>query len=238
MLAILLASAARLLLDRVFGYHHQYAVFYIAVLWTAWYAGFRPAVVAIALGGIAIIALAASSPFWRGDAGGGLVGFEFYFIVAFTGAILLKAQQTAERKSAWNARVARERLRRLESETEQRKTAQEAVTQTQQQFRLALEHAPVGICQVAPDGAISEVNPELCRILGRPREDLLIRRSPRCCFRMPPMRFRITVACWRGASIRTTTRGATRAKTGQPSGPASSWPRFAAPPAGHRMRLR
>ena len=139
-----------MLLDRVFGYHHQYAVFYIAVLWAAWYAGFGPGVLAISLGGIAVIALAASSPFWKGDAGGGLVGFEFYFIVAFTGAILLRAQQTAHRKAVWNARVASDRLRRLESETEQRKTAQEAVSQTQQQFRLAFEHAPVGICQVAP----------------------------------------------------------------------------------------
>jgi PAS domain S-box-containing protein len=162
-----------MLLDRVFGYHHQYAVFYIAVLWAAWYAGFGPSVLAIVLGGIAVIALAASSPFWKGDAGGGLVGFEFYFIVAFTGAILLKAQQTAHRKAVWNARVASDRLRRLESETEQRKSAQEEVSQTQQQFRLAFEHAPVGICQVAPDGSIGEVNPELCRILGRPREDLV-----------------------------------------------------------------
>jgi two-component system cell cycle sensor histidine kinase/response regulator CckA len=42
-------------------------------------------------------------------------------------------------------------------------------------FRSALQHSPIGMAIVAPGGAFLEVNPALCRILGYTREELLAR---------------------------------------------------------------
>ena len=42
-------------------------------------------------------------------------------------------------------------------------------------FRLAFENSAIGMCLVAPDGRLLEVNQALCEILGRPAADLLAR---------------------------------------------------------------
>jgi PAS domain S-box-containing protein len=171
-LAAVLASAVRWLLDTTIGYHHPYSIFDLAVLLSAWYGGLGPGLLATVLGGVAIHFLStlpgAPSDF--------LTGFEFYWIVCIAGCILIEAQRRAERKSAWNAAIAGERWRALVRETEQRQKAEAAARLAQDQFRLAFHHAPVGICQVAQDGRITEVNPEFCSITGWSRAELLQRR--------------------------------------------------------------
>lgn len=108
------AAGARLLLDRFAGYHNPYTVFYVAVLWSAWYGGIGPALLTIALG---VVASAALAP-------GTLVGFEFYLIVSLTCAILMEAQRRSEK-------VARERLVQLEEACQREKLAEEQVRQAQ-----------------------------------------------------------------------------------------------------------
>ncbi len=167
-----LAGIARVLLDRVFGYHHPYAAFYVAVLWSAGYGGLGPALVTIALGALAAIAFAIPPPFVDAQGFGTLSGFEFYFIVSVTGAILLDAQRRAERKSAVHAEIARNRLSALERETAERRRAEETAQDFEEQLRLTFEHAPVGICQLTRDGHIIEANPQFCEITGYVRQEL------------------------------------------------------------------
>lgn len=45
-----------------------------------------------------------------------------------------------------------------------------------QLFRLAFEHAPIGMAVVSPDDRFLEVNPSLCRMAGIPEDELLGRR--------------------------------------------------------------
>lgn len=133
-----LATLARMVLDRVIGYHHPYAAFYVAVLWSAWYGGLGPAVLTTAVGAIAAVLFVAPPPFLDAHGSGALVGLEFYFIVASTGTILMDAQRRAERKSALNAEIAQKRLDQLEHQTAQRRQAVEAMHQIQEQLRFNL----------------------------------------------------------------------------------------------------
>ncbi|HMC52572.1 MAG TPA: EAL domain-containing protein [Acidimicrobiales bacterium] len=48
-----------------------------------------------------------------------------------------------------------------------------ALEESEERFRLALEHAPIGMAVVGLDGRWLEVNRALCEILGRPEEQLL-----------------------------------------------------------------
>jgi PAS domain S-box-containing protein len=156
-----LAICARLILDRVLGYHHPYAVIYVAVLLSAWYGGLGPGLLTTGLGGLGALLLGVPP------------GFEFYLIVCLTGVILLDAQGRAERRSALNAETARRRLEELRQETRQRKEAEETARQFEEELHLTFEHAPVGICQFSLDGSLTEVNPRFCEITGYAQDQLL-----------------------------------------------------------------
>jgi PAS domain S-box-containing protein len=172
--AMALASIGGWVLDTIVGYRHPYSVFYVAVLWSAWYGGLRPALLATALGGIAISLLGTFSTA-PGASASFLTGFEFYWIVCLTASLLFEAERRAQRKSALNAAIASERWRALARETAQREEAEVAARSAQEQFRLAFQHAPVGICQVGLDGRIVEANPKFCSITGWSRTELLER---------------------------------------------------------------
>ncbi|MDQ6728393.1 MAG: PAS domain S-box protein [Actinomycetota bacterium] len=47
--------------------------------------------------------------------------------------------------------------------------------EAQQRFRLAFEHAPIGMAVVSPDDHFLEVNPSLCRMAGLTEDELLVR---------------------------------------------------------------
>jgi two-component system, cell cycle sensor histidine kinase and response regulator CckA len=53
-----------------------------------------------------------------------------------------------------------------------RRESQEALRRSEERFRLATEHAPIGISLVAPDGTYLHVNPALCKILGYDADEL------------------------------------------------------------------
>ncbi|MBZ5585385.1 MAG: PAS domain S-box protein [Acidobacteriia bacterium] len=169
--SIAVATFARLILERFIGYHHPYVTFYVAVLWSAWYGGWGPALLATGLGAGAAGLFVLPSLRSMGAAGD-LAGVEFYFIVSLTGAILFEAQRRAERAAAHSAQQARSRLQQLEHEMAERARAEEAATEAEELLRLTFEHAPVGICQVDLQGSFLEVNPRFCAITGYTRDEL------------------------------------------------------------------
>ncbi len=178
-LAAAAATAARVLLGTFFGYQHQYAMFYIAVLLTCWFGGLGPALLATSLGVIAAGVL-------RVQRGGMTVGFqpsnlagvEFYLMVALTASVVFDAERRARRQSAESARVAEERLAQLRHEIGLRKTAEETASEAEEKFRLTVEQAPVGIARLSLDSRFEDVNPKFCEITGYTREELLARRCP------------------------------------------------------------
>ena len=53
------------------------------------------------------------------------------------------------------------------------KHAEEQLRQREEQLRLTLEHAPIGILTAGLDGRLLSVNPTLCNILGYPADELI-----------------------------------------------------------------
>jgi two-component system sensor histidine kinase/response regulator len=50
---------------------------------------------------------------------------------------------------------------------------EEALRLSQDKFRSAMQHSPIGMAVVGPDGRWLEVNPALCKIVGYTRGELL-----------------------------------------------------------------
>lgn len=53
------------------------------------------------------------------------------------------------------------------------RAAETALSQSEERFRLAFEHAAVGMALLTPEGRFVQVKPALCRILGRQEKELL-----------------------------------------------------------------
>ena len=80
MISTALAVLARVLLDRVFSYHHPYVTFYLAVLWSAWYGGLAPALTATVLGAVAAIYLFLPPLRFTAAGASDLLGLDFLLI--------------------------------------------------------------------------------------------------------------------------------------------------------------
>jgi two-component system, cell cycle sensor histidine kinase and response regulator CckA len=170
--AAIVAVGARLLAS-YFGYQHQYALLYIAVLWSSWYGGMWPALLTSALGAVSVAFLGTSTGhLMTGFQRGNLVGVEFYAMVTLTAAVLFEAERGARQRAHRSAQDAQRRLEEFQRETGLRKAAEQAASRAEEQFGLTVEHAPVGICRISLDGRFEEVNPQFCAITGYTREEL------------------------------------------------------------------
>jgi len=96
-------------------------------------------------------------------------GLEHRFVRAdgSTGTMLVR--YVAERDST--GRVVR--TRGVTQDITERRQREEALRFSEERFRSAMSHSPVGMAIVSPDGRFAEVNPALCAIVGYNREELL-----------------------------------------------------------------
>lgn len=65
------------------------------------------------------------------------------------------------------------RTRGVTQDISERRQREEALRISEERFRSAMSHSPIGMAIVAPDGRFAEVNAALCAIVGYPREELL-----------------------------------------------------------------
>ena len=63
----------------------------------------------------------------------------------------------------------------VQTDITKRKLAEENLKQSEQQFRIAFEYAPVAMALVSLDGSFLDVNESLCEILGYSKADLMAR---------------------------------------------------------------
>jgi PAS domain S-box-containing protein len=168
--AILLRSA----LDPILGDRQPRIAFHLAVLASAWWFGFGPAVVAIGLGYVASRYLFVEPRHTLHFADWQHVLSATTFVVSGT---VVAALVASLRHSQGTLRAQNELLLRkqqlLDSESDQRRDVERHLRQTEQQLRLSDEEfrmlastAPVGIFRLDSDGACSFISESCCRITG------------------------------------------------------------------------
>ena len=153
--SIALAIGVRLLLDPMLGDQFPFATLLFAVLLTAWFGGFGPALVAIGIGVIAstyflLPPRGSFAPEGRDQ----WVGLLLYVFTSFGIAVLGGSMRAARRRAEWNA---------------------EAVRASEEKFRGLLEGASTPIVGVNSQGLIVLVNAATERLFGYTREELLNR---------------------------------------------------------------
>nr|MBI3611618.1 PAS domain S-box protein [Nitrospirota bacterium] len=129
-LSIVLATGVRLLLDATLGDHLPFVTYFVAVMFTAWFAGWGPSLVAMGLGFLA------ASYFFVPPRGAfavaGLanqIGIALYFFVGIVSALLSESQRRAQRQALANAQQVLDKQQALELEVAERTRAEAQVRQ-------------------------------------------------------------------------------------------------------------
>jgi PAS domain S-box-containing protein len=167
-----LAVWIRLLLDPLVGNQYPFATVFVAVLATAGYGGFRPALAAVALGAFA-------SDFFLMEPRGSFMvhgvaqqmGIAIFVATGFGIALLGGAMHAA--KESLEARV-RLRTAELEGLNESLKSSEaryrllvEGLLDSEAKFRSYIENAPVAIIMRDDTGRVADCNPAASAMLGR-----------------------------------------------------------------------
>ena len=128
LLAIAVATGVRMLLDPTLGRHLLFAPFFVAALFSAWYGGFGPALVAVVVGLSEVLFF-----FLPHDGSFKAHGLEYpmkigYFAaMGLTTAALFESLHVAQRRARASAEQAIAKQHELEREIAERRQAQEAL---------------------------------------------------------------------------------------------------------------
>ncbi|OAI55090.1 hypothetical protein AYO44_02825 [Planctomycetaceae bacterium SCGC AG-212-F19] len=164
-LSVLFATVLRRLLDPVLGIEFPYATIFFAVLFTAWYGGFGPALLAVWLGAFASLWFLIPP---RGSlavhASEHQVGFVLYLAVSFGIALLGGAMRAAERRAQ---QAAGEAGLQVQERTKELRTSEE-------RFRLLVESTTdYAIFLLDAEGHVASWNPGAARIKGYTAEEII-----------------------------------------------------------------
>jgi PAS domain S-box-containing protein len=176
--AVAFATLLRLLLDPVLGDHSPYSTYFLAIIVTAWYAGFGPALFAVALG-----ALAADDFFitprgsifvldWVAYDLEHQVSLLLYIFVGVVMGILSESLKASQRRTEAARAELADANRSLEKEIAERKQAERWLLESESRFRGYFEQGLVGMAILSADKGWLETNPRLRRLLGYSEEDL------------------------------------------------------------------
>jgi PAS domain S-box-containing protein len=174
LLAVVLATSVRMLLDPYLGYQHPFLTYFIAVTFVAWYGGLGPALVSLALGFLAadwffIPPVNTFEIFGVPNA----VGVALYFFIGLTSAGISEAQRNAQRRAEANALDAARKRRELEIVFEESTKADEAREATERRFQALIENSQDAVAVTTPDGVVTYASPAVTRMLGYPQEALI-----------------------------------------------------------------
>lgn len=172
--SIALATWVRRLLDPALGLQFPYATIYFAVLVTAWYGGFRPALVSVILGALSsIYFLLPSRGSFAVEGWYQQVGMVLYLSTSLGIALLGGGMHAARRRAEASAESERRHLEQLR--IAERKRAEAELREAEERMRSVVDHVIDGIITIDEHGTVETFNPagerlfatELRRLSGR-----------------------------------------------------------------------
>lgn len=170
--SVAVAIAARLLIDPVLGSHFPFATVFLAVLGTAWYGGFRPGLLAVLLGGVALDFFYLPPRGSIGLPSEALQISMILYLLAGLGLAVLAGSMHAAQQAL---REANEALQmRVGERTTQLTAAQEKLRAAEELSRVILQgissHA---VLLLSPEGMIVTWNRGAENILGYTHEEIV-----------------------------------------------------------------
>ena len=128
-LAVLLATAFRLLLDPMLGDLSPFATYTVAIVFVAWYGGFGPTLLTVGLGGLTAVFLFLAPRYNFVIEGlDNLLGVGLYVFVGVAIALVSESHRAAQLQAETSEYQARARQEELEGEVKERRRAQEALS--------------------------------------------------------------------------------------------------------------
>ncbi len=159
--AVALAAVARLSLDSWLGEEVlPFSFLYLAVAITAWWVGFRPALLALVLGllvGLWMLVPPRHSLMVKGFAE--VMEVILYLFVTGSVLFLVGSLRKAREKAQNNAEAALGKQRELEFEAQQRQRVEMALRENEARFRVMAETVPDILFTARPDGSKDYINP-------------------------------------------------------------------------------
>lgn len=162
--SVALAIRVRLWLDALVGFQFPFSTLYFAILLTAWYGGFRPALSALVFGALAgnyfLLHQRGSFDFQGLDQ---YVGLALYLCTGLGIALLGGAMRSARQKAEAGAAALREANEQLEAQVQERtlelRRSNEVLRESEELFRLAVVGVQdYSILRLDPEGRIASWN--------------------------------------------------------------------------------
>ena len=176
-LATTLATLLRKWLDPVLQQMAPFSAYYAAVMFTAWYAGLGPSLLALVSGAILgdylfiepHLSLFATNLEHQ-------VGLGLFIIVGVFMAVLSESLHASRRRTeAARAELATAN-RELQREISEREKAERWLLESEQRFRGCFEQGLVGMVMLSPERDFIEANHRFCQMLGYSEAELTSKR--------------------------------------------------------------
>lgn len=176
--AIILATLLRKLLDPALGDASPFSAYFLALMVTAWYGGLRPTLLAVALGALAAdyffitprgsIFFSDWVPYDREHQ----VAVVLYGLTGVVmGGLFESLHRSRRRIEAARAELA-DANRGLQKEIAERQQAEQWLLESEHRFRGYFEQGLVGMAMLSEQKELVEVNQRFCRMLGYTEEEL------------------------------------------------------------------
>jgi PAS domain S-box-containing protein len=174
LVATLLATLLRKLLDPILENTAPFSIYYAAVMFTAWYGGLGPALLALVSGAVLAdylfieprVSLFASNLEHQ-------VGLGLYLAVGVVVALLCESLHVSRRRTEAARAELAEANRGLQKEIAERQQAERWLLESEQRFRGYFEQGLVGMAMLSAQKDWIEVNQRLCQMLGYSEAELL-----------------------------------------------------------------
>jgi PAS domain S-box-containing protein len=173
-LSTALGNLLRIQLDPVLEHRLPFVIYFIAVIFTAWYGGLGPAIFAMALGAVAADYFFIQPRLSFGIAEtADVISLFFYLLVGLTGALLSESLRRARHRAGVHAQQAEERAHHLEQEMVAREQLEKTLRESHRLRDAILNSTYEGIIAQGPDGQYLFANDIAARLLGFPDGEML-----------------------------------------------------------------